>query len=199
MAFNYNLNINKIIKENTPLFLYKNKRVDWIRALIKPVKVMHDEFLFVRADSLNKVAYNSQVILLEKILNDKFDNTLRRIYIADDIYNNTNYIYRKAELRTPIYLYRKWKPATSYIVGQYAIELNKVYVAINNNTNSLPSANPSDWEFYKMVTFFRRKSEYGANGFIVMVPTGLVYDVNYMKALVNYYKLASKRYTIQNY
>lgn len=45
------------------------------------------------------------------------------------------------------------------------------------------------------------RADYGDTGvdFIVLIPRGLIYNEYEMKALVDFYKLASKRYKIQEY
>ena len=81
--FNYTINWNRIVKENLPVFFHTVFRLSWIYALIKPFKQIYDEFTALRAEYILKVAYNGQTNYLEKLLNDTFDATLRRIYITD--------------------------------------------------------------------------------------------------------------------
>jgi len=197
--FNYNINWEKQVKENVPMHLQKVRRLEWIHSLLKPLKAIHDELLLAREDSIYKVAYTSQVIYLEKILNDKFDNVNRGIYIADTTLFNSNYIYKKIESKPAVYLYRKWNAATAYILGDRVEYNDKIYECINPNTNSDPYSNPSDWNYYRDLMYVRMGVEYGTSGFIVMVPSTVVFDINRMKALINYYRFASKHYTIQTY
>ncbi len=199
--FNFNINWNKIVKENLPVFFHTLFRLNWIKALIKPFKQIHQEFLIIREDYILKVAYNGQTLYLEKLLNDTFDNTLRRIYINDYGIINQNYLYKKSELMLPIYLYKNWDYTQAYLIGQYSVDGNTVYVALTNNTNQQPSTHVgSDWAVHKTITFFRKKVEYNiSGGFNVNIPIGLVYDDARMRALIDYYRLASRLYVIVSY
>ncbi|MCE9539757.1 MAG: hypothetical protein K8R85_11135 [Bacteroidetes bacterium] len=198
--FNYIINWDKIIKENLPVFFHKLFRLAWITALIKPFKIMHAEFLQLRDDYMYKVRYNSQVIYLERILNDKFDPTNRAIYITDLSQVNEEYLYQKIESKPANYLYSKWKIGNPYLIGEYAVDENNVYVALTNNAGLQPSLNPGDWAFYKINKFLYLKSEHNSSGgFIVNVPIALIYNDSMMRAIINYYRFASKQYVINLY
>jgi|ERR1019366_2943350 hypothetical protein len=198
--FNYTLNWDKIIKENLPLFLQKTQRLQFITALIKPLKLIKVDFDNICAYYSNKVIYNDRKIYFEKILNDTFDTTNRGIYISDDSIFNANYLYRKSELKPPKYLYRLWNSSISYVIGQYAVENNNVYRALANNTNHLPSTHPADWLYIAPIGYLKRKIEYtGFRGFIVNIPIALTYDDKQMQAIINYYRLAGVLYRIIKY
>lgn len=199
--FNYQVDWNRVIKENIPGFLVRLLRVNTIRAMVKPFKIIHTEFLLLKDEYINKVAYNGQTNYLEKILNDTFDNTGRGIYISDYGIINQNYLYKKSEVQPPIYLYRRWKNTQPYGVGDYAADGNSVYTSLTVNSGSQPSLNiRTDWAYYKEVTFFKKKSEYNmSGGFVVNIPTSLVFDELRLRALVDYYRLASRLYIIVLY
>jgi hypothetical protein len=134
------------------------------------------------------------------VLNDRWDGVLKRIYIENVADQDRIYIYNKVELLPKTYYYNKWKgtmPFSTDDVIQYAL---KVYKAKSNNLNVNPSTNPSVWEFVKDAPILRNKVEYDlVDDFIVWVPTGLVFDENEMKAVVNLYKYAGLNYSIQIY
>lgn len=198
--FNLNINWPKIIKENLPFFLHRTKRIDFIKALISGVNQIYQEFLVMYQVYVYKIRFNGQVIYLEKILNDKFSPTSGGIYIVDANTIPKNYLYRKSELKPPIYLYRKWKSTTNYSIGQFAVEGNNVFKSLTNNINSLPSTNPTDWQYHSDVVYLRRASEfYMQYDFIVRVPSTVTFNVVSLKAIVDYYRLAGKRYKIEIY
>lgn len=198
--FNYIINWDKTIKENIPVFFHTVFRLSWITALIKPFKVMHAEFLILRDDYMYKVRYNSQVIYLERILNDKFDSVNRAIYITDLNQINEEYWYQNIESKPANYLYSNWNVGTAYLIGEYAVDGNTVYIAIANNSGLQPSANLIEWEVYKANKFLYLKSEFNlSGGFIVNVPSALVYNDSMMRAIINYYRFASKQYVINLY
>ncbi|MEI6489345.1 MAG: hypothetical protein WCP52_10295, partial [Bacteroidota bacterium] len=70
----------------------------------------------------------------------------------------------------------------------------------NNTTGNTPGVSSSYWNFDSDVLFLENESEYQSNyDFIVMVPAAVVFDINAMKSLVNYYRCAGKRFTIQTF
>lgn len=155
-----------------PPFLRGNIMIAWLSALSKPIEQLYVSFMSYRAATMIKVSYNSQVIYLEKLLNDTYNSggTLP-IYIYDTANTQVEYLANKAEGYQSPYIYNKSEPDTgSWYIGN--------------------------------------KSEYNAQyDFIIMVPatlyatllldgsTGLLN----MTALVNFYRLAGKRFTIQSY
>lgn len=198
--FNYLLNWDKIVRENLPSFLHKTKRLEFIHALIKPLKLFLIDFDNVRAYYISKVAHNSRTIYFDKILNDTFDNVNRGIYITDNSIYNVNYLYKKSEVKPIFYMYKNWDLAVPYAIGEYAVDGNSVYISLTANTNSQPSANPLDWQFYKTITFLRTNSEFnGFRGFIVNIPSTVVYDDKQMQSIINYYRLSGVFYTINIY
>ena len=130
---------------------------------MSPVKYLFGLFGANRVANLYNLAHNGQVVKLAAVLNDTFDNTLRRIYISDPVYDDPDWLYQRDELK-PLYFYTRGenKPVYTYLRSE-------VYAA-------------------------------GGVQFVVYVPTGLVYDVNRMKALINQYRLVSKNnYVITNF
>lgn len=198
--FNLNINWLKIIKENVPFFLRTPVRMDWILSMISAINQIYQEFIIQQKVYVYKIRFNGQVIYLEKILNDKFDPVGTGIYIIDGNTNVATYLYRRIELKPPLYLYKRWKSTISYNADEFAVEGNKVYKALSNNTNKKPSLYPSYWAYYKQVPFIKRRTEfYMEYSFIVKVPHTLSFDQNAMKAIIDYYRLAGKRYKIELY
>lgn len=101
----YQIDWNKLIEHTLPYLLRKVKQVAWLYTLIKPVRWLHDEFLAYRTQTRIDLLYTSQVIYLEKLLNDRFDETQRRIYI-DDVERTTVYIGRNSD-PDPLYVGKK--------------------------------------------------------------------------------------------
>lgn len=77
----FNWDILTIPEQELPPRKVTPKRVDFLKALLKPLAVLYASFLIYRTSTIKKLRYNSQVIILENLLNDKFDNALRRIRI----------------------------------------------------------------------------------------------------------------------
>jgi hypothetical protein len=200
--FNYNINWLKQIKNNLPSFLIRSFRINFILALIKPIKNIYAEFLLIQADYIFKVRFNGQVCYLEKYLNLFFDPG-NGIYI-DDFAPDYFYAYRTSELKPPTYLYNKWQPTINYLAGEFAYaDDGNVYEAAFNNIGKYPVSGPGAafWSgTTKKPPYIRQRAEFGGSiSFIVYVPIALVFDINKMKAIINYYKLAGRGYLIQTY
>lgn len=123
------MNLFDYIKGAIPPFWRKSRLIAWIKALISPVQTLTDDFVQFKADKKYDVSFNGQVIYLEHLLNDRFDDTQRRIYITDSttqiiapfVYNKVEqkeiYIYNKSE-STPFFLFGKneYLTGTDFIV-----------------------------------------------------------------------------------
>lgn len=194
--FNFNINWTKLVKENIPFFLQQAFRLTWINVLIAPAKQLYIDFLATRDEFIYKVRFNGQVMYLERLLNDKFDVALRRIYINDGPVKNY-FIYRRSEGKPSHYVYRRWNPTVNYATNEFAVRGNKVWKALSPNVNIDPTGNPTVWAYYKDVEFIWRKSEYAVSyNFIVYVPSSLSAQVPAIKGHVNYYKLGGRTYNV---
>jgi len=76
-----------------------------VKALIKPVALLHSDFISFRKDSLYKVRHNSQIVYMEAMLNDNFDPILRRIRIVNTVFKVPVYFYEPQESRE-VWFYR---------------------------------------------------------------------------------------------
>lgn len=200
MIFDFGINFEKVIKEHLASFLHGPKRLNRLKAMIKPFQIMYDEFHILRTEYAYKCTFNGSVIYLETALNDRFDPINREIYI-DKSDNPKLYIYRKSELKPDMIMYRKWNAATPYNVGKFAWYQGKVYSANSPNTGKVPGVDP-EWTYEptRSAPILRRKSEYnGTISFVVYVKSTLVYNQNEMKSLIDYYKMAGRGYTIKPY
>jgi len=183
-----------------PIHLRQIVRKTLLEVLISPVKNLHTTLLQYRIDTIYKVRFNGQIIYLTKFLNDRYDNIFRGIYIDNVANVNIPYLYNKAEVRPKTYLYNKWDGSIAYSAGEFSVYGTNVYIALGSTTNDQPDISPADWAVYKDRFFLKNKIEYQTQyDFIVMVPVPVTFNVNEMKAFINYYKLAGKRYTIQTY
>ena len=100
-----NLNISKLVVDNTPTFLRKSWVTAFPMAMVAPLISIYDDWVKMRADHLYRLKHNGQVCYLRKSLNDLFDVSLRRIYIGNGNQFQRKYIYTHAEDR-PEYLGR---------------------------------------------------------------------------------------------
>lgn len=198
--FNYEINWNKIIQENLPIFLQTIFRIKWILALIKPFKMIYSEFNSVMLEYIYKVRFTGQICYLETILNERFDPTGNGIYITNGNSNQQRYLYYRSESKPPDYIYFRHSLSQAYLTDDYAIDGAFVYKALSNNTGKKPSLYPAYWQYYKEVEFIYYRSEFSIQyDFIVNVPITILFDNKAMRALIDFYRLAGKRYKIITY
>ncbi|TAE80367.1 MAG: hypothetical protein EAY81_10525 [Bacteroidetes bacterium] len=151
----FNIDFDKLILWLLPTFLRKAKMYAYLQCLCRPVVMLYADFTKNREANLYKMAHNGQVFSLQKVLNDRFDNIQRRIYIGDGLTKERIYIYTTPETK-PIFL------QTIYLYNS---------------------------------------ADYGDSGvdFIVWIPLSVTMGnqaIIEAKALIDFYKRASKRYKI---
>lgn len=80
---NYEIDFPYLIEDLLHPLLRKPIMQAWLEALFVPLENLHSEFLdFVEAKRY-EMDFTGQVISIERLLNNEFDNGLRRIYISD--------------------------------------------------------------------------------------------------------------------
>ncbi len=103
----YNIYIDKLVLLMLPTFLRKKRLAYFIRILIFPIKEIYRRFQDKQKNDWYRLNHNSQVFSLRKVLNDYFDNELRRIQIIDCEKKDRLYIYTSFENR-PLYIGKKY-------------------------------------------------------------------------------------------
>lgn len=196
----YNVNWLAFARIFLPWFMRKDKWKGLLDTLLTPFVAFHNDFVSNRNRVRYNMAFNGQTMNLEHVLNDRWDNNLRGIYI-DTVPSIVGlYIYNKPEMKPKVYVYRKWDAAHTYVQGEYAQYDTGVYVCTNTNTNVPPTTPSPYWQFHRGRVVIVNKAEvYAQDDFIVYVPSWVVFDTNEMKTLINYYKIAGKQYSIQIY
>jgi hypothetical protein len=111
----YKVDYQKLALLALPTFLQKPILVGYLQALIGPIANMYDKWRWFRDDNLYRVSHTGQVCHLRKVLNDKLDPSLRRIYIGDGQRYKRKYLYTTGENK-PVFL------GTMYLreAGDYA-------------------------------------------------------------------------------
>lgn len=80
-----------------PILLRKPRLIAFIEVCISEIDAMYMRFLSWRYDNLYRLSITPQVYSLEKALNDRFDYSLRRIYITKGIHYPMSYIFTQDE------------------------------------------------------------------------------------------------------
>ncbi|SNR16547.1 conserved protein of unknown function [Tenacibaculum jejuense] len=115
----YDTDFYKQISLLLPTFKRKSKIINFLKSLIKPLTELYQVFKRYRTETLYKINHNGQVVYLQKVLNDRFDKTQRRIFISDGLFNNPTYVYPHEDQKD-IYL------NTQYIFNQTELEFKDV-------------------------------------------------------------------------
>ena len=100
----YDIKYNKLVAWLLPVPLRKAVHNAWLLALTSPVVKLYQALLRYRQAKLYQLTITPQVCYLQRMLNDRFDPTLRRILLSDGIWRQPWYVYQEAELK-PRYLY----------------------------------------------------------------------------------------------
>lgn len=79
----YNVDFTRLIRWLIPPLQRNTFTVNWLKALISPVVWLYNQFILYKTNVDYRISITPQVCSLQKVLNDTFDNTLRRIQIAD--------------------------------------------------------------------------------------------------------------------
>ncbi|MBU2923070.1 hypothetical protein KO504_17100 [Winogradskyella psychrotolerans] len=88
-----NVDIEKLIKLSLPIDLRKPKTIAFLNALFAPIKANYARFTAFKESVFYIVSHNSSIVLLQKMLNDKFDPSARRIYISNIQRTDINRFY----------------------------------------------------------------------------------------------------------
>ena len=110
----FNVDYDILIVDFLPNNKRKRKIIDFLKVLSTPIMKLYNIWYKLRLDNLYKVEHTGQVCYLRKVLNDRFDQSQRRIYIADGTKYKRDYIYTMAEQK-PNFLGKIYiHPASDY-------------------------------------------------------------------------------------
>ena len=113
----FNIDFDRLVIWNLANFLRRTVRAVWLNIITVPVRQVYTQFLAFREKSLYKLAHNSQVVYLQKVLNDKFDNTDRRISIRNSNILEPVWHYDTQEQK-PVYYYKTGDKKPVYFRSQ---------------------------------------------------------------------------------
>lgn len=99
----FNIDYNKLIVWLLPFRKRRRKRFAWLSALCSPVVILYNAFLVKCAATMYNLDHDSRVFSMRAMLNDRFDNTARRITITDGFAFERLYIFQPDENK-PVYL-----------------------------------------------------------------------------------------------
>lgn len=87
----------------------------WVQALVKPIVDVYLNFLTLKNATAYDLGITPQVCFLEKMLNDRWDPSQRRINIVKPVVKNPVVLYLKSESKKQsLYLKSENKPWITY-------------------------------------------------------------------------------------
>lgn len=93
----YSINYAKFVQERLPEPLRFAEGIAFCMVLVLPVVFVYNLFIAWRTQILYNLTITPQVTLLQKLLNDRYDATLRRIVIHDGISYDPVWDFMRAE------------------------------------------------------------------------------------------------------
>lgn len=100
----YIVNYTAFKEQLLPLLLRQPKLLAVLKALLSPLVLLYNDFFAFKTAAIYKTEHNAAITLLEKMLNDGFDNVLRRIFINNAEITATQHYYDEAN-GDPLYFY----------------------------------------------------------------------------------------------
>lgn len=127
----FNINHLKFLLQVIPRAWKRSVFVAFFEVLQGQIRVVYDSFKIFRAATIYELNHNGRVFSLENVLNDRFDNINRTIYITDGFTKDRIYIYTRAEDKPkylPVYVWNRVDYAdtgTDFIIWvPYAITIS---------------------------------------------------------------------------
>jgi len=110
----YSVNWQKFIKSLLKARLIKPFVLAFLEAFTAPIVRIHAEFLLEKKEWDYVLNHDGRVFSLESVLNDKFDNEERRIYISDVDFQDSAYIGNRDNVEQ-VYISTSGDPKTLHI------------------------------------------------------------------------------------
>lgn len=102
----------------------------WLIALAAPLKNIKQELLQYRVSKNKEISMTGQRIYLERLLNDLYDPTQRRIRVIRTEFLQSSYSYNRVEAVSGRFRYNRFNNTLLYQVGDYAVHEKIVFVCI---------------------------------------------------------------------
>lgn len=103
----FSVNFKNIVNQNLPPKTGADVPItkSWLYSLIQPLIELYAIFSSYRIQALYTLSFTGQVIYLEKLLNDTFNNGGTEIFIEDGILKIAPFLFNTAEDADPFYVF----------------------------------------------------------------------------------------------
>lgn len=119
------IDFTKLVRLLIPVILRRLAHVAWLQALCFPVNFLYQLFLRNRDANLYRLKITPQVVFLERLLNDRYDISARRIRITDALDYDPVYLYQEPENK-PAYLFTEGENKPVYLFTEEEVGLQTV-------------------------------------------------------------------------
>lgn len=126
----FDIDFPKHTRQQTPVVLRKKYQSAWLQAICYPVNFLYQSFLRNRKVNLYNLKITPQVVYLERMLNDRYDISGRRIRIKKSIRYEPAYIFLEVEAK-PRYIYTQQENNTVALYTVSETQLNPVDFVVN--------------------------------------------------------------------
>ena len=177
--------------------------LSWMNLVVSYIKTIYDEYVVFRTEKLYLINFTGQTMYLQKYLQDEFEEG--GIYISDGLMMLPVYLFNADESFIPVYIGNLFIDETVYSADESIVYLNTWYTYSDTGTGVTPDLDENATAEGEIETMLVNESEVmSANDFIVWVPASKYDamtndDFNKMNAIVRYYKLVNKNYSIERY
>jgi hypothetical protein len=114
MSKPFDVDFPKLVRLLVPPRLRKVKHIAWLQSLANPVNYLYQQFRRNRDANLYRLYITPQVVYMEKLLNDRYDISGRRIRVKDALVFEPEYIFQEQELK-PVYIYKEEENKPVYL------------------------------------------------------------------------------------
>lgn len=184
----------------TPTRLRQPKTSAWLSIIISYLKNIYDNYVLFRTEKLYDINFTGQLMYLQKKLRDTFN--CQGILIEDGTLILPLYLSNRNENNLPVFIGNYFIPGHNYLSGEWVIFNGYWYEYIADGNGTAPDTDNSA-QLRNIYGFYlsNQIEITSQNDFIVKVPQTCYNnlsqdDLHKMKAIIEYYKLVNKQYTI---
>ena len=155
-------NINKLSRDLFPWFWQNKTNLEFIDLLMSVFSNVNSDTEEFESDTRQRVKYSIQRLSLEISLNDKFDNSQRRIKIQNGTLGGTEFVFNRAENPLPediIYIFNRAESTPPSEDTPYVYNIGEVATGATTNftvfvPSSLTSQEPQIRTWIELVLMF---------------------------------------------
>lgn len=126
----YKINWNKLVSWLIVSQLFQPKMYAWCKGLVAPVSTAMVDLMKFRKQRLYHLSITPQVFSLEKMLNNKFDTTLRRIFISEGTNDKKIFVCKRSE-DNPLNTFKTAEAKPVYVYLRSELNTTVVHFVVN--------------------------------------------------------------------